>query len=192
MVLAKPPSPVSRTATVAMQIVVGVVCLVLPVLVTLMAPVTVLEYRKSAAGVDVGVVRYVLLFVPWRTQHVANATAVRADVTQEFRYKNTRENRQKDRVGHTNLATGQVAILGDGPEVIVQAQPGLAETLSAEFTAFAAAPSETPVRRTVYASWSLTYILGGAMTALFALYVFGASMAVVVFLKKQISSRMAG
>lgn len=164
-----------------MQAIVALVCLGVPVLVTYMAPVTVLEYRKSDAGVDATVVRYVLLAVPWRTQHVANVTGLRADVTEQFRYRNTKENRMKDRVGHTNLATGQVALMGDGPEVIVQAQPGLAEELSAEFASFAAAPSETPVRRTIYASWSLTYILGGAMTGLFALYVFGASMVTLKF-----------
>jgi hypothetical protein len=185
--MVKQPVTGSPAATWIMQAVVALVCLGVPVLVTFMAPVTTLEYRKSATGVDASVVRYVLLVVPWRTQHVTNVTALRADVTEEFRYKNTKENRMKDRVGHTNLATGQVALMGDGPEVIVQAQPGLAEELSAEFAAFAAAPSETPVRRTVYASWSLSYLLGGAMTGLFALYVFGAIMAALNVLRKRIA-----
>lgn len=191
MVASKPLTPGSPLANVIMQAIVALVCLGVPVLVTLMAPVTVLEYRKSSAGVDARVVRYVLLVVPWRTQDVANVQSIRADVTEQFRYKNTKENRMKDRVGHTSLATGQVALVGDGPEVIVQAQPGLAEELSAEFEAFAAAPADTPVRRTVYASWSLTYILGGAMTALFALYVFGASMATLSFLTKRIAKHKA-
>jgi hypothetical protein len=169
-----------------MQAIVALVCLGVPVLVTFMAPLTTLEYRKSASGVDATVVRYVLLAVPWRTQHVTNVRELRADVTEEFRYKNTKENRMKDRVGHTNLATGQVALMGDGPEVIVQAQPGLAEELSAEFDAYAAASTPEPLRRTVYASWALTYILGGAMTALFALYVFGASMAGLSVLRNRI------
>jgi hypothetical protein len=53
--------------------------------------------------------------------------------------------------------------------------------LSANFQAFASSPSNTPVRRTVYASWALTYVLGGVMTALFALYVVGASLAAFKF-----------
>lgn len=186
--IAKQSGRAPETANWVMQAVVALVCLGIPVLVTYMAPVTVLEYRKTATGVNATIVRYVLLAVPWRTQHVANVTRLRADVTEEFRYKNTKENRMKDRVGHTNLATGQVALISDGPEVIVQAQPGLAEELSAEFDAFAASPTAEPVRRTVYASWSLTYILGGAMTGLFAFYVFGASMAMLNFLRKRVTA----
>jgi hypothetical protein len=170
------------------QAIAALVCIGVPLLVTYMAPVSVLEYRKSATGVDLRIVRYVLLFVPWRTQEIASVTSLRADVTKEFRYKNTKENRMKDRVGHTNLATGQVAIVNAGPEVIVQAQPGLAEEIVAEFDAFAASANSEPIRRTVYASWSLTYLLGGAMTGLFALYVVGAALATLNFLRKRIAA----
>ena len=186
---AKLPPATSWTGVLITQAIAALVCLGVPLLVTFMAPVSVLEYRKSETGVDVRIVRYVLLVVPWRTQDIAGVSAFRADVTKEFRYKNTKENRMKDRVGHTNLATGQVAIVSAGPETIVQAQPGLAEEIVAEFDAFAASadPAPTPVRRTVYASWALTYLLGGAMTALFALYVFGATMAALNVLRKKIS-----
>lgn len=166
---------------------IAIICFVIvPGLVTLVAPRSTLEFRQSGDGVDVTVQRYVFLVVPWRTQIVAHATDIRADVTETTRYKDTRENRQKDRVGHTNLATGQVAILSAGPDVIVQAQPGLAEAIAAEFKAFAAAPSQTPVRRTVYASWVLTYVLGGVMTALCALYVVGASLAALKYILKKL------
>jgi hypothetical protein len=186
-VQAKLTPPTTWIGVLITQAIAALVCLGVPTLVTFMAPVSVLEYRKSATGIDVRIVRYVLLAVPWRTQEIAAVSGLRADVTKEFRYKNTKENRMKDRVGHTNLATGQVAIMSDGPEVIVQAQPGLAEEIVAEFDAFAASENPAPVRRTVYASWSLTYILGGAMTALFALYVVGAGLAVLNFLRKRMT-----
>jgi hypothetical protein len=152
-------------------------CVIVPVMVTLMAPVTVLEYRKTGTEAQVLIVRYVLLFVPWRTQEIAGVTEIRADVTERKVLKDTKENRRKDQVGHVQLATGQVAVLGAGPPAIVQAQPGLAEDIAAEFAAFAASPEQGPVHRTVYASWALTYVLGGAMTALFALYVVGVTLA---------------
>lgn len=176
--------PTTWTGVAITQAIAALVCIGVPLLVTFMAPVSVLEYRKAGEGVDVRIVRYVLLFVPWRTQDIANVREFRADVTKEFRYKNTKENRMKDRVGHTNLATGQVAIVSTGPETIVQAQPGLAEEIVAEFNTFAASSDPAPVRRTVYASWSLTYILGGAMTGLCALYVVGAALATLNFLRK--------
>lgn len=181
-VQAKLTPPTTWAGVLITQGIAALVCIGVPLLVTFMAPVSVLEYRKSGSGVDVRIVRYVLLAVPWRTQEIANVSELRADVTKEFRYKNTKENRMKDRVGHTNLATGQVAIVSGGPEVIVQAQPGLAEEIVAEFDAFAASSDPAPVRRTVYASWSLTYLLGGAMTGLFALYVVGAIAATIKFL----------
>jgi hypothetical protein len=121
-------------------------CVIVPVLITLMAPVTVLEFRKS--GPETSVIDRKVL-------------------------KDTKENRRKDQVGHVQLATGQVAIMSAGPNVIVQAQPGLAEEISAGFEAFAASPDQGPIRKTIYASWALTYGLGGAMTSLFVLYVIG-------------------
>jgi hypothetical protein len=42
------------------------------------------------------------------------------------------------------------------------------------------------VRKTVYASWALTYVLGGVMTALFALYVVGVSLAGLNALRKRV------
>jgi hypothetical protein len=117
---AKFPAQTTWSGILITQAIAALVCVGVPVLVTLMAPVTVLEFRKTEARVDVGVERYVLLFVPWRMQLVVGVKELRADVTKEFRYKNTRENRMKDRVGHTNLATGQVALMGDGPEAICE------------------------------------------------------------------------
>lgn len=103
---------------------------------------------------------------------------LRVDLTAEFDHARTLENRRKGRIG-TSDATGQVAIIGSGPEVIVQASPDLAQEIALRFERFAAASLAAPVTIPVYASWPLPYLLGGAVTALCALYVAGVALSVL-------------
>lgn len=162
---------------------IAMVCfVVMPVVITLVVPFTDLEFQRTGSTAAVSVRRYVLLFVPWRTQRVENVTEIAADVTPEFRYRDTSENRRKGVSNVTRVATGQLVILGDGPEVVVQAAPELTASVTARFERFLAANNPEPVKIPVYASWNLSWLLGGAVTFLCALYVAGSIAAVLKFL----------
>lgn len=167
-------------AVLVTQAIAIVVFVILPTVITLMVPFTDLEFRNTDSGLEATVRRYVLIFIPWKTERVTHVTRVRADITAEKHYQGTREERRKGQKG-VQLATGQVAIIGDGPEVIVQAAPDLAKTISAQFEKFAAGNSAEPMTFSVYASWSLSWILGGVATAFCALYIVGATLAVLTF-----------
>ncbi|MBL8700701.1 MAG: hypothetical protein JNK67_20175 [Alphaproteobacteria bacterium] len=191
MAINTPARPaVSLAGRIVTQAIAFAVFVVLPVVITLVAPLSTIEFRKSNGASSVTVQRYVLIFVPWRTTHVDNVARLRADITAEKHYRGTVEERRKGQSG-TSYSTGQVAILGAGsePEAIVQAAPDLAKEIVARFERFAAAPDAPPVSIEVYASWSLSYLLGGAVTALCALYVTGAVLAVLTFPFKLLRSR---
>jgi ABC-type sugar transport system permease subunit len=180
------PSLRDRVITQAIAIVFFVI---VPIVITLMVPLTNIEFRNSETGATVTVHRYVLIFIPWKTQQITNVTRVRADITAEKHYRGTSEERRKGQSG-VRVATGQVAIIGDGPEVIVQAAPDLAKEISRQFDEFVVIRSPEPMTFAVYASWPLSWILGGVVTALCALYVVGATLAVLTFPFKLMRSGM--
>ncbi|QGM98164.1 hypothetical protein [Methylocystis parvus] len=157
---------------------------IVPIVITLVAPLSTIEFEKSGAATNVVVERYVLMFVPWRTARVENVKRLRVDVTDEVHYADTVENRRRGRRG-TSYATGQVAIIGDGPEVVVQAAPPLAKEVSAKFDQFAKSGAAGPMTVSVYASWGLSYVLGGVATFFCGFYVFGATVALAQFLWKK-------
>jgi hypothetical protein len=163
------------TQAIAMAIFVGV-----PILLTLVAPLSKLHFQHTETGAAVDVVRYVLIFLPWRTEKIENVHSIRADTTAEKRYQGTSEERRKGQKG-IRFATGQLAILSDGPEVIVQSDPDLAKKIAKEFDEFAADPTAAPVTYHVFAAWTLSYLLGGIATAFCALYIVGALIAIIMY-----------
>ena len=116
-----PPSIKDRLITQAIAIVVFVI---VPTLITLVVPLTNVEFRNSDSRGTVTVVRYVLIFIPWKSERIQNVSRIRADITAEKHYSGTSEERRKGQSG-VRVATGQVAIISDGREVIVQASPVL-------------------------------------------------------------------
>jgi hypothetical protein len=198
------------TQVVITQAIAILVFVIVPVVLTLMAPLSNIEFRKSELGISATVVRYTLMFIPWRTERFEQVTGIRADITEAKRYQGTSEERRKGQKGY-RLATGQVAILHAGPkeagpkeagpkeagpkeagpkeagpeeagpEAIVQADPDLAKQIVKQFDDFKASESTGPLTFAVYASWSLSYILGGIATFFTALYILGAALAIVTF-----------
>ena len=162
--------------------VIAVVCFVIvPVVITLMAPLSTIEFQKSGTRNNVIVHRYALIFVPWRTERIDNVTQIRADVTSQFRYADTSENRRKNKVGTISQATGQVVITGTRDELVVQAAPDIARSIAALFKEFAADKNADQISISVYASWALSYVLGGIVSFLCGLYLFGSLIAVFRF-----------
>jgi hypothetical protein len=156
---------------------------VVPILITLMVPFSTVEFRHDVTGPTVIVTRFALVAVPWRTIQIENVTRVRADVMPDRPYRGTREEQRRGARG-TSYGTGQLAIVNDGPEVIVQAAPELAKDIAAQFDRFVTAKGSEPIVRSVYASWWLSYVFGGVVTGLFALYAVGVVLAILSFLLK--------
>ena len=153
---------------------------ILPTVITLMVPLTNIEFKNAEAGATAKVVRYVLMFIPRKTERIENVKSLRADITAEKRYQGTSDEIRKDQKG-VRVSTGQVAIVSDGPEVVVQAAPELATKIVKEFDMFVSTGSAKPLVFQVYASWALSYILGGVATAFCGLYVIGAALAILTF-----------
>lgn len=172
------PTNSSLKSQIITQVIAVIAFVIVPIVITLMAPFTDLTFRHNADGATVTVKRYVLMFLPWRTTEIANVKTVRAYINEAFRYGNTAENRRKRRVGTVSHATGQLVITGDAQEEIVQAAPEIAKAISTQFERFLTNRAAEAMVVPVYASWSLSYLLGGAMTALAALYVIGACLAI--------------
>ena len=180
------PASASLKAKIITQAIAIVCFVVVPTGITLVVPFTDLAFQKTGAGTSVTVKRYALTFIPWQTRRIDNVKLLRADITGEGRYGHSREDRRKGRSGTYRYATGQLAIVSGGPEVVVQAAPELAEKIPARFDQFVASGSDGPVKVSLYASWRLSYILGGVLTGLAALYLFGALASVVSFLLKAV------
>jgi hypothetical protein len=159
---------------------IAIVCMVLlPGLITMVAPRTGLEFSKSASGTSVTVTRYVWLFVPWRTVEVDRVSRLDVEVTPRARHANTAENRRKGRAGAVHLATGQLTVVGADVQLVVQVSPETSHVVAGHFKRFTEEPDARAQRISVYASWGLTYVLGGVMSLLTALYVFGAVARIV-------------
>lgn len=153
--------------------------LVVPIVITLMVPFTDLTFQRGEGGANVTVKRYVLMFIPWQTTLVENVQAIRADINSAFRYRNTAENRRKGRVGTVSHATGQLVVITDDHDEVVQAAPEIAEQIVTQFKHFVASRSAEASTVSAYASWRLSYLLGGVMTGLAAFYVIGAILAML-------------
>jgi hypothetical protein len=170
----------SLKSRIITQMIAVAVFVMVPILITLMAPFTDLTFHHDPAdGATVTVKRYVLMFIPWRTSEITSVRMIRPDINQAFRYGNTAENRRKSRVGTISHATGQVAVIGDAHEEIVQAAPEIAKDISIQFQQFLRNRTAADKTISVYASWPLSYLLGGALTALAALYVVGSCLAII-------------
>jgi hypothetical protein len=172
-------TPTSLLSKIIVQAIAMVVFVIVPIVITLVVPLTDIEFQKTGTTASISLKRYVLIFIPWQTKEVLNVKEVRADVTLEKRYQDTSENRRKGNKG-TSFSTGQLVIISDGPEVIVQAAPELATQISKQFQQFLTSENAAPVKLSVYASWSLSYVVGGFATFFAAFYLFGALVSIVI------------
>lgn len=152
----------------------------LPILITFMTPLTDVEVSNTEQGTSVKVVRYILTFIPWKTELITNVSGVRADITERKHYANTSENRRKGNVG-VSVATGELVFITNDAEVKMQSDPELAEETVKTYNEFVSSKSTEPLKLTIYASWALSYILGGVATFFCGLYVFGAVVSIIKF-----------
>ncbi len=96
------------TQSIAILAFVGV-----PILITLMASLTDIEFSRDESGPRVDVTRYVLMYIPWKSEHATNVTEIRASITPAKHYQGTAEERRKGQKG-VRLSTAHLAIVGEG------------------------------------------------------------------------------
>jgi len=165
-----PPSPHPRHS----QAIAFFVLVLVPVGLTLMFTFTNLEFQRAGASATVTVRRYLLMFIPWQTQQIPQVKQLRPHITPSKTYRNN-HGEKINRIG-----TGQVAVVSGGPEVIVPVAPELAKALPAQFDQFlATTATPAPVKTSVYANWSLSYIVGGIATFWCAFYIAGVVVSLV-------------
>lgn len=128
-----------------------------------------------AATVD----RFLLMVIPWKHEKVVGTLSVQADVTEAKRYRGTVEERRKGQKG-VRLATAQIVIVSGGVETFIQADPELAKRVEKEFAEFLQSNSADELSYEIYASWWLSYVLGGIATSFAVFYVFGATAQILL------------
>jgi hypothetical protein len=168
----KTPGSIMITQAIA---VVGFV--IVPGLVTWIAPRTTIQLATVNQQPKADVVKYIFLWVPYSHVTIAPLESARSIVTAADRHI-SREERRRGRTG-VLLADGSVLLAGGGQETQVQSTPTAAPLEAKEISAFIAAPESAPKLMTATAGWQMTYLLGGTMTALAAFYCLGACLAIV-------------
>lgn len=176
------PKPTTLVGHIVTQAIAIVAFVLVPIAITLMAPLTTLEFRHSEAGTSVTAVRYLLMYIPWKTDRMVNATSVEADITAAKDIKRNREERRRRKPG-IQFATGRLIFISGAPEIemVVDTDPELAKQVVKQFDEFAANKTAAPITIQIYAAWIISYVVGGVASAFCALYVIGASLAIVTF-----------
>lgn len=188
-----PAKSTSLKSILVTQLIACVVFVGVPILLTFMAPLTSLSFKKSEQGMTATLDRYLLMVIPWKHETVVGTLSVEADVTEAKRYRGTVEERRKGQKG-IRLATAQIVIGSGGVETFIQADPELAKRVEKEFAEFQQSNSAEELRYEIYASWWLSYVLGGIATGFAVFYVFGATAQTILSIAKKLfgSERTAG
>lgn len=167
------------TSLIITQSIAILVFVLVPVVVTSMAPRTTIRLRRFNDRASAEVTRHTLLFVPLYTTTVEPLLDAESVVEGE---KAIKEDRQRNRKAATQIATGSVRLLGNDRETQVQSTYEDAPKQTQQIKAFIEDPSAESLTITAHAPWMLTYVLGGVMTGFAALYGIGSLLAIMRFL----------
>ncbi len=115
-----------------------------PILITLVASLTDIDFEHRENGIHARVTRYVLMYFPWKTDFVEDVSEVRASNTPAKYYRGTSEERRKGQKG-VQLETGQVIIAHADTEVHIDVDPKLAKEIEASFKRFQLDKSAAPI-----------------------------------------------
>jgi hypothetical protein len=168
----------SFTTLILTQSIAILVFVLVPVLVTSMAPRSTIELRRFNGTVSAEVTRHTLLYVPiYRTivEPLLDAESIRHES------RSIKEDRTRNRKAATQIADGSVLLIGKSCESKVQSTYDDAPVQTQQIKAFIEDPSAETVMITANAPWMLTYVLGGIMTGLAVLYCAGSILAIARF-----------
>lgn len=162
----------SKVITQAIAIVGFVVA---PTLVTLIAPRTTIELRPGKYKPSAVITTHALLFVPVHLAHMDLLLDAESVVSGS---KYIKEDRQRNRKASNQLATGSVKLIGNPSDHLITSTPEDAPLQAEQIKAYIANQAYEPLLITVEPPWMLTWLLGGVMTGLAALYCVGAVLAI--------------
>lgn len=155
----------------------SVACVAIPILVTVVFPVTTIELQRGD-GVSATVTRYALLFVPYRTEYIPQVTGVVTDVmTVSYR--------------GVDVSEVQIIISHGDEKAMIQSATGLSEVTTRQVWEYLFHSGNAPPQKMVYASSWSTYVLGGVMAGLCALYVVYVALALLTYPFKLLKSATA-
>jgi hypothetical protein len=160
-------SLLSKVITQAIAIV-GLV--VVPGLVTLIAPRTTIKLRPGKYRPSAEITTHALLFVPVCLAHMDLLLDAESVVSESKYFK---EDRQTNRKASTQSATGSVKLIGNPSDHLITSTPEDALLQADQIKAYIAKRAYEPLLITVEPPWMLTWLLGGIMTGLAALYCVG-------------------
>jgi hypothetical protein len=172
--------PIAKSIAVTQAI--AVICFVLvPVGVTFFfVPRTTIELSRGANGVNAKVTRYCLLIVPAQIVDLAPLTDVDDTVTQSHtRSATLAERRRGKRRGTWVAGDGAVTLSSETATCHVQSTPAEAPKLTAAIEGFMNNGEPATLQLSASAYWQLTYLLGGVLTGLCALYLVGVCLAIL-------------
>ncbi len=160
---------------------IAIVCFVLvPATITFIVPRTTIELWRGENGVNAKVTRYCLLVVPAQIVNIAPLTDVYDKVTSSHKRSATvAERRRGDRNGTWVAGDGAVYLASDSATCHVQSTPAEAPKLTAAIEAFVSKGEPATLQLSAAAYWQLTYLLGGVLTGLCALYLVGSCLAIL-------------
>jgi hypothetical protein len=153
-----------------------------PMLVTMVVPRTTIVLRPVDDNVHAEVTRYALLCIPYRYEVLAPVTSATAKVRDAV-HKNRldAEDRRKGRAQY-QAGDGVIILENPGGESWIQSTPADAVPAVERIQAYLQSPAPEPLVIHASAGWLFTYVLGGTMTGLAALYVTGATLAMLQWL----------
>ncbi len=172
-----------KTITITQAI--AVLCFVLmPALITFVVPRTTIELRRVDGQASASITKHILLIVPFRQLTIDSVTEVESHVTSgKYGYSNNNDRRRNRKVHMAG--DGSIWIKGRDAEYQVQSNPVDAPVQVEKIQVFLDNPTAEPFVLTATAGWAFTYLLGGVMTGLCALYCLGATLAVGRWLLRQ-------
>lgn len=174
--------PVTWTSIAVTQAIAIVGFVLVPMLVTMVVPRTTIVLRPVDDNVHAEVTRYALLCIPYRYEVLAPVTAATAKVRDAV-HKNRldAEDRRKGRAQY-QAGDGVIILENPGGESWIQSTPADAVPAVERIQAYLQSPAPEPLVIHASAGWLFTYVLGGIMTGLAALYVTGATLAMLQWL----------
>lgn len=149
-----------------------------PMLITCMAPRTTIELRRVNDVAAAKITRHTLLFVPIHVTEIAPIVDAEG-IVKGVKY--IRENRRKNQKAATQIPDGSVMLIGPENESRVQSTYEDAPVQAQLIKAFINNPAAAPQVITANAPWMLTYLLGGILTGFSVLYSVGAILAIARF-----------
>jgi len=160
---------------------------VVPSLVTFIAPVTTVRMYKTADGVSADVTKYILLFVPLFRTTVERVEDIESHVTTAD-WNVSKEERRRGRTG-VLVADGSVIIVGANLVYQVQSTPKDCMVEAKNLRQYLETKEAQSYSVTITAGWLFSYLLGGVMTGLAIIYCVGASLGLLRWILVSLFSR---